>query len=561
MSELKVYIVTLKNHEDLDSFYEDMETSGGNLYIPDRVVDLAARRPDSRNTNYWLTGEEAELVRQDPRVLDVALEEMVILSRRPMYTQAETTWSKSWSNTNNHVNWGLLRVFEGAQRSDWGENGTTVQTGTVTVNAEGRNVDVVIVDGHINPNHPEFAVKADGTGGSRVVQYNWYQHTNAITGGANGTYVYTPYVDPTYPDYDGDGESDRTGDNNHGAHVAGTVAGNRQGWARSANIYNISPYGSNQNTTAVSHFYDYIRQFHINKSVNPVTGRKNPTILNCSFGSSLKWNYTDGNGNVWGPLTRITYRGTEFNAAGGLTVQQMTDRGVYTTTTSPVIPYYVTSDLADLQDLINLGVIVVAAAGNSSFYTCNSTDQDWDNTYRAALNGTNYTLAYHRGSAPAAITNVISVGAVGNTVNETKATYSNNGPGVDIYAPGTAIMSSVNDGGTTDPRNASYRITKYQGTSMASPQVAGVLACALEIYPEMTQSTARDYIISLAKTGQITDTGGSYTDLTSLNGSANRHLTFKQEKNSDGVVFPRPNHWLRPTSGTLFPRTRRIRTS
>ena len=277
-----------------------METPGGNLYIPDRVVDLAARRPDSRNTHYWLTEEEAELIKQDPRVLDVALEEMVILSRRPMYTQTETTWSKSWSNTNTHVNWGLLRVFEGSQRSNWGENGTTAQSGTVTINAEGRNVDVVIVDGHINPDHPEFAVNADGTGGSRVVQYNWYQHTNAITGGANGNYVYTPYVDPSYPDYDGDGESDRTSDNNHGAHVAGTVAGNRQGWARSANIYNISPYGSNQNTTAVSYFYDYIRQFHINKSVNPVTGRKNPTILNCSFGSSLKWNYTDGDGNVWG---------------------------------------------------------------------------------------------------------------------------------------------------------------------------------------------------------------------------------------------------------------------
>ena len=561
MSDLKVYIVTLKSHEDLNAFYEDMETPGGNLYIPDRAVDVAARRPDSRNTHYLLTHEEAEQIKNDPRVLDVALEDMVMLSRRPMYTQTESTWDKSWTDTNTHKNWGLLRCVEGTQRSNWGSNGTTAQTGTVTVLSEGRNVDVIIVDGHLNPAHPEFALNSDGTGGSRVVQYNWYQHTNAITGGSNGTYVYTPYVDPSYPDNDGNGISDRTDDNNHGCHVAGTVAGNTQGWARSANIYNISPYSSNQNSNAVTYLWDYIKQFHNNKTVNPATGRKNPTILNCSFGSSLKWNYTDGNGNVWGPVTRATYRGNILNSAGGLTVQQMTDRGIYTTTTSPVIPYYVTSDLADIQDLINSGVIIVGAAGNDSFYVCNSTDQDWNNTYRATLNGQLYELYYHRGSSPAAMTNVVSVGSVGNTLNETKATYSNNGPGIDVYAPGTAIMSSVNDGGTTDPRNGSYRITKYQGTSMASPQVCGILACALEIYPEMTQARARDYIVSISKSNQMTDTAGSYTDLTSLNGSTNRYIAFREEKVTEGRIFPRPGYWVRPSTGNIYPRTQIVRRS
>jgi len=69
----KEYIVTLKNFEDLDNFYEDMETPGGNLYIPERKVDCHLRRPISRNTHYLLTDEEADVVRQDPRVLDVQL--------------------------------------------------------------------------------------------------------------------------------------------------------------------------------------------------------------------------------------------------------------------------------------------------------------------------------------------------------------------------------------------------------------------------------------------------------------------------------------------------------
>ena len=70
---IRQYTVTLHRHEDLDAFYDDMETPGGNLYIPDRAVDLAKRRPLSRNTIYWLTEDEAEQVRGDPRVRAVEL--------------------------------------------------------------------------------------------------------------------------------------------------------------------------------------------------------------------------------------------------------------------------------------------------------------------------------------------------------------------------------------------------------------------------------------------------------------------------------------------------------
>ena len=55
---MEEYVVTLRNKEDLDDFYNDMETPGGDLYIPDRAVDLQLRRPISRNTHYMLTPEE-----------------------------------------------------------------------------------------------------------------------------------------------------------------------------------------------------------------------------------------------------------------------------------------------------------------------------------------------------------------------------------------------------------------------------------------------------------------------------------------------------------------------
>lgn len=544
MNELKIYIVTLYNHEDLEEFYYDMETPGGNLFIPNREVDVSARRPKSRNTNYWLYEDEAEQLRLDPRVLSVVLEELNLITRQPMYTQTSTNWNKQFLDNTNHVNWGLLRVYEGQQRANWGENGTFSQNGSITINAEGRNVDVLIVDGHCNPNHPEYAKNSDGTGGSRLIQYNWYHHTNTVTGTqANGNYVYTPYT--------GTGAE---GDNNHGAHVAGTVAGNTQGWARSANIYNISPYGSNPNSFVVSYLYDYIKEFHLNKPINPLTGRRNPTIMNCSYGSAIQWNQ-----GVFGPITRAIYRGVDTgNVSEGLSTAQLNANGIYDRLSDkrPIVPYFSDADDADIQDLINMGVIIVSSAGNEYFYTSNSGQVDYENRFIATYYGTNYAWFYHRGSSPSASPNVISVGALGNTVNETKANFSNNGPGVDIFAPGRAIMSSLNSGGTSDPRNNSFNIGKYQGTSMASPQVCGVLACILEIYPNMNQNQARKYLFDTAKYGQMADTGGSYTDQTSLNGATNRVLNFKQERPIDGKTWPKVNFLGRPTSGLLYPRVR-----
>ena len=63
------YVVTLKDYSDLEEFYDDMETPGGNLYIPGRKVECALRREISRNTHYMLTDDEAEEVGKDPRVL------------------------------------------------------------------------------------------------------------------------------------------------------------------------------------------------------------------------------------------------------------------------------------------------------------------------------------------------------------------------------------------------------------------------------------------------------------------------------------------------------------
>ncbi len=299
------YIVTVHNFQDLESVYADLETEGkapNNVELT-RSVKCVHRRTTSRNTHYLLADWEAGELRQDPRIKSVTLAPKYLGIQAGTFaeTQTSTAWDKSGTTSSNMKNWGLLRCTRDSQILNWGGTGyegsgvggTAAQTGTITLAQTGRNVDVVICDMNgIVWNHPEFAVNADGTGGQRSIAYNWGQHNAEIGNGTNGNYTY--------------------GVGDHSTHVAGTVAGNTQGWARDANIYNI--YYDAGNPGDFSFVFDYIRAFHRNKSVNPETNRKNPTIVNNSWGMSIfpsEWSFSD--------ITAVTYRGTRYTPSGAVT--------------------------------------------------------------------------------------------------------------------------------------------------------------------------------------------------------------------------------------------------
>jgi subtilisin family serine protease len=156
-----------------------------------------------------------------------------------------------------------------------------------------------------------------------------------------------------------------------------------------------------------------------------------------------------------------------------------------------------------------------------------------------------------------AVDGMICVGAVSALVNESKATFSNCGPRIDVYAPGSSIMSSLNStSGIADARNTSFHNVKYSGTSMASPQVCGVLACVLETWPRMTSADALAYIYQTAKFGQMASGNGGPTDNTDLQGSVNRYLAQQLERPYEGLVGPKSDFGLRPTTGQTWPRTK-----
>lgn len=118
--------------------------------------------------------------------------------------------------------------------------------------------------------------------------------------------------------------------------------------------------------------------------------------------------------------------------------------------------------------------------------------------------------------AKAMVTNVITVGANTDDVTALRADFSNfNKKMVDVFAPGNEIYSTVPDG----------KYQMLQGTSMASPVVAGAAAVLKSYMPNLTPE---QIITSLVKTVNISHVKGSAGD--------NTDIAFDQLSVSGGVI-------------------------
>ena len=123
------------------------------------------------------------------------------------------------------------------------------------------------------------------------------------------------------------------------------------------------------------------------------------------------------------------------------------------------------STYSKVQQLLNVGIVTVVAAGNESRTT-----------------GV---------SAPACLSNVVTVSALtGGSGADLRASYSNIGPQVNVFAPGTLTSSIPCDG-----------IAPMAGTSMATPAVSGAIAI-------LRQGTVSDTVVL------IEDSGGLVTGYT-----------------------------------------------
>lgn len=116
-----------------------------------------------------------------------------------------------------------------------------------------------------------------------------------------------------------------------------------------------------------------------------------------------------------------------------------------------------------VDDAVSQGIVIVAAAGNGG------EDNIGDDV---------------SSSSPASCNGVIAVGAI--TQSDTRANSSNWGTKVDISAPGVSIYSTV-PGNSYGTKN---------GTSMASPHVAGVVGLLLAVNPQLSVEQVRNCLVN-----------------------------------------------------------------
>jgi subtilisin family serine protease len=497
---MKQYNVALKEGIDYDGFWNDMEsdTDSGKLYIPNRAVEFTnERRASLRQCWYLLTDEEAETLRNDDRVycVEIPPEFRTDIVMMPRVTQTGD-FTKTTSDSGAYLNWGLIRSSNAT--NVYGIGTTTALNYTYTL--DGTGVDVVIQDSGLQIDHPEFQ---NSVGTTRVQQLDW----GAYSGGA-----FTQNANH-YRDFDG-----------HGTHCAGIACGKTYGWAKEARVYSqklsgLEGSGDSGTGINITYAFDAIKTWHTSKA-----GAR-PTVVNMS------WGYGTGYNSV----TSLTYRGTSYTDSNTTSnaSYRYTNYGLNSSagsTTTYLANVRIGSVDTDIEELIAAGVIVCIAAGNRATKIDVSGGTDYNN-FVVTDGGTIY---YQRGSSPYS-DNAIMVGSMDSTPNsaidDQRATYSETGPGISIWAPGTDIMSSTSTtnkwgaGSQNYYLNASYKQTNISGTSMATPQVVGVAALVAQLNPSYTPAQIKTSLTNTASTRLYTTSlSNDYSNTRSLLGGVRKIL-------------------------------------
>ena len=424
--------------------------------------------------------------------------------------------------TLNFTQWGLYR--HASTTNNFGSS-TTIDADS-QYSLTGKNVDVVIMDTGVRWDHPEFwkpgvtsftdkndtRVRDILIHGAEEYNINWASE-GLVAPGSGILANYTEANVLSSCSFNGSW---------HGSHVAGTAAGNQFGAAFEANIWTIACVDrSDVGWSEPSDGFDYIKVWHKNKPVNPETGLKNPTVVNCSWGHR-QYVRDDLNFNA-------TFRGTTYSRAQViaspnavpavyyLTTNLLSDNDYYQFTTKKTSGQTQADELVNDADCQN--VVLVCSTGNASGKQEIKNGTDYDNEFTSGTfyYSSGYDNYYNRSGTPAITREgeddaVIKVAALDSTrqsgSQERTAYFSDRGPTIDIWAAGSTILSP-NETGYDDPRNTYFHNDYKSGTSMAVPNVVGVIALHLESDPTATRKSVRKWLLS---TGSVELSSSDYYD-------------------------------------------------
>lgn len=494
------YVVVVHKGVDLSAFDAELAASTGDSSIPNRSVQVADPREGSKRMTHWmLTDEEAKTLESDQRVYAVEIPphlrddvEFVLDAR----SKKGGNFKRGGTKAANDVNWGLVRSNAKANVFYGAESVISAAEDDYLYALDGAGVDVVIQDTGIQADHPEWQNR---NGGSRLQQIDWYAES-----GISGTQHADHYTDQ----------------NGHGTHVAGIIAGNTYGWAKGANIYaqKLAEFGGSGGIdigTNPSTAFDMIRLWHNNKT----NGR--PTVVNMSWGLRWKTNHD--------PVSGV-HRGSSW------TFNNQSDNTLWSTygivndfdDGYRYLPMQSASYDVEIEEMIESGIHVCISAGNSYYKADVPNGVDYNNyvVMPVTTNGvmSNETIRYHRPASPYHenayfVGNIASAPRISYRKDDAAQVSSVRGPAVNMWAPGTDIMSATkSDASGSDvfgyPSDSGFKVQSMTGTSQASPQVAGVLALHLQSQPYISPAKLMRKVVDDAVEGIIETSNHQYITVT-----------------------------------------------
>lgn len=398
-------------------------------------------------------------------------------------------------------------LVNGAEEDSVADNNATIKQ-----SFDGSTVDIVILEPEDNNNntlmsnnstHPNFLKPSDNS--FKIVPMDWSNYDGSVTSADNNQVSNTNYV------------------HEHAVASAMAAAGTYTGWAKNSDVRLIYLDGT---TSGLVNCLNAIVAWHLTKSVNPATGRRNATIINNSWSwnastiyeyyipidliTSFTWHTRDGTQtteNKPGPNWNNDF--TPFHR-GGHAVWQVETPG------SPGNYQWCIKSGQDTRGSFSVdlawenlntyeGIYSFSSAGNTpETYRADDVHGQWNNqiftsagniiAISTAVNGglftetlslenrvTTSSFYCHRDGynhETAIVVGSTNPSSLHNVLGESYG----QGPLVDTYADSRLVYSSVSNYGNAVNDINGYVWSYYSGTSASCPQVAGGAALLVEYF-------------------------------------------------------------------------------
>jgi hypothetical protein len=360
----------------------------------------------------------------------------------------------------------------------------------------------------------------------------------------------------------------------HGTQCTANAVGRTQGWAYNANKWFVNAYGTNG--TDFEPYFTMMKLFHQAKRINPTYGNKNPTI------SSNSWGYRDTahRTNGW-----YFYRGQGIGTSYTASTLPgfMNYVGVYGDSNRMKGEHPPNSVLTAGKEMIDAGVIFVAAAGNSNQKQVSQTHPDFNNYWTTVGSGATLGVSTHSefGVTAYNTTNrrgypqqlgmytdgggnliypVINIGALDDAFdsngNERKVNYSDMGNEIDCYAPADGTLSATNQVSQSRPDTYSITLSPTDsgltGIASASTELSGtsgfrlLLNAGKRITTSSGVGTVTDLELNLLGAVGLANTSTLPTSGTNDDGYWTLTLPFNIEfiGLSTNIVYPGTNTYI-----------------